>query len=323
LNGLTALRRSRTFTQRALADEAGIGRTTLIEIEAGRADPHPSTVKQIADALGVTPKVVRAALGTRAPVERGAEGAPTWERLLALEPRLRVLYDQARAIHDDPQRRSFCANHIWTEFKEPLARLVGWDVPPDRPAELRTERAYRVAHEAIYDQLPNCRWCFCVGSEGWDMFVRAWERSEREPLQEPEAASEPAREPWLRRDGEMGPFEVMNLAEIEEFDKRRIRRLIEADRWRDITTAPETEQAERRGFRDGFRAALGAMIAWVTEGGVPPEQAWAGLGAWASTGELADWAGERDPDAAHTPPPASPNPPIRSRAQTDAVGQTP
>ena len=50
---LRRLRLESGLSLRALALAAGVSHDTAMEIEAGRRAPHPSTVKKLADALGV------------------------------------------------------------------------------------------------------------------------------------------------------------------------------------------------------------------------------------------------------------------------------
>jgi len=50
---LAKLRRSKGFSQRALATEAGVSPSSVYEIEVGRRKPNPSTLRKIAGALGV------------------------------------------------------------------------------------------------------------------------------------------------------------------------------------------------------------------------------------------------------------------------------
>ncbi len=53
MSELAKLRRSKGFSQRALANEAGVSPSSVYEIEVGRRKPNPSTLRKIADALGV------------------------------------------------------------------------------------------------------------------------------------------------------------------------------------------------------------------------------------------------------------------------------
>ncbi len=48
----------RTLTQVQLAEKAGISPPTLVRIEKNQADPHVSTIRKLADALSVEPKVL-------------------------------------------------------------------------------------------------------------------------------------------------------------------------------------------------------------------------------------------------------------------------
>ena len=52
-NRLTVLRAERKLTQEALANMAGISRTTLSEIENGKKTPEAGTIVKLVKALGV------------------------------------------------------------------------------------------------------------------------------------------------------------------------------------------------------------------------------------------------------------------------------
>ncbi len=54
--GLRRLRRERALSQRALARAAGVGLDAVNRIETGRRDALPSTVRNLAKALGVEPR---------------------------------------------------------------------------------------------------------------------------------------------------------------------------------------------------------------------------------------------------------------------------
>lgn len=93
-------------------------------------------------------------------------GGVTWDALVAAEPRLEQLLARARATRDDGSAPSFCANDVWyghaghPGLKPVLARLVGWNaVGGDL---IRSEKAYDVAYETVYDALPDCRACWCL-----------------------------------------------------------------------------------------------------------------------------------------------------------------
>lgn len=88
-----------------------------------------------------------------------------WDKLIAAEPRLVDLYQRARSIRDDLTRKSFCANvHWYDELKPELVKLVGWSAW-SRKALLRSSDSYDVAYEVIYNVLPDCRNCWCMGGD--------------------------------------------------------------------------------------------------------------------------------------------------------------
>jgi transcriptional regulator with XRE-family HTH domain len=54
---LRKARDERLLSQRELAEKARLSPTTILKLEAGRVDePHPRTVRKIAEALGVDPQ---------------------------------------------------------------------------------------------------------------------------------------------------------------------------------------------------------------------------------------------------------------------------
>jgi transcriptional regulator with XRE-family HTH domain len=52
------LRRRRGWTQRELAERAGVTHTTIVRLERGGSDPNISTIRKVAEALGVSPAEV-------------------------------------------------------------------------------------------------------------------------------------------------------------------------------------------------------------------------------------------------------------------------
>lgn len=48
-------RESRVLTQKMLADQSGVGYPTISRIENDRVDPHFSTIRKLAEALGIDP----------------------------------------------------------------------------------------------------------------------------------------------------------------------------------------------------------------------------------------------------------------------------
>jgi transcriptional regulator with XRE-family HTH domain len=55
---LRQLRRERALSQRALARESGVGLDTVNKVETGLRDALPVTLRKLAGALGVEPKVL-------------------------------------------------------------------------------------------------------------------------------------------------------------------------------------------------------------------------------------------------------------------------
>lgn len=124
-----------------------------------------------------------------------ADGPITWELLTRLEPRLADLERLIQAVRDpgEPTARSFCANSVWYGGAKPLLlQLAGWhrnqlepvrdpnrvdeflaldlgedDAPQLAPRndwerKLCTSKAYDVAYQRLYEQLPHCRNCGCL-----------------------------------------------------------------------------------------------------------------------------------------------------------------
>ena len=53
---LRQLREAKVLSQRELAEKSGVSPTTIINIETGKIRPHPSTLRKLAEALGVAPE---------------------------------------------------------------------------------------------------------------------------------------------------------------------------------------------------------------------------------------------------------------------------
>jgi transcriptional regulator with XRE-family HTH domain len=56
LPGLRAARRAKLLTQEQLAQEAGLNRVTIWQLETGIRNPQLSTIRRLAEALEVTPE---------------------------------------------------------------------------------------------------------------------------------------------------------------------------------------------------------------------------------------------------------------------------
>jgi transcriptional regulator with XRE-family HTH domain len=50
---LKEIRRQKGWSQKDLADESGVGQDTISGIESGRHEPRPSTLRKLAEALGI------------------------------------------------------------------------------------------------------------------------------------------------------------------------------------------------------------------------------------------------------------------------------
>lgn len=53
--GLRHYRKRQALSQADLAIRAGVTRSTIISAETGQASPRPSTIRRLAEALGVSP----------------------------------------------------------------------------------------------------------------------------------------------------------------------------------------------------------------------------------------------------------------------------
>lgn len=89
-----------------------------------------------------------------------------WNQLVSIECRLDRVLSTARSFKAD-DNPLFCQNHIWygvtfdvpgvgqgISLKEAVSRLVGWDAWHPK---LKTEAAYDLAYDTVYDALPPCR----------------------------------------------------------------------------------------------------------------------------------------------------------------------
>jgi hypothetical protein len=91
----------------------------------------------------------------------------TWKELAKLEPRLKKLLKEARAVKD-PGGEAFCANAVWygygrysgNGFKERMNRLAGFYAESDNK-RLKTMEAHGLVYDKLYSALPNCRKCLC------------------------------------------------------------------------------------------------------------------------------------------------------------------
>jgi transcriptional regulator with XRE-family HTH domain len=79
---LRELREERGFSQYGLAQESGVGRSTIAALEAGERGAHPSTMRALARALNVTvPDLYRNPITPPPTQDRLAGTAESYERL--------------------------------------------------------------------------------------------------------------------------------------------------------------------------------------------------------------------------------------------------
>ena len=79
---LRELREEQGFSQYSLAEESGVGRSTIAALEAGERGAHPSTMRALARALGVTvPDLYRDRITPPPSQDRPAGMAQSYERL--------------------------------------------------------------------------------------------------------------------------------------------------------------------------------------------------------------------------------------------------
>jgi transcriptional regulator with XRE-family HTH domain len=71
--GLRELREAAVLTQAELAERAGVSPDAIRDIENGRVQPRPRTLRKIAEALGMSPVDLRSRILPRGP---NAEDAP-------------------------------------------------------------------------------------------------------------------------------------------------------------------------------------------------------------------------------------------------------
>ncbi len=98
LTRLRDVRQRKALTQQQLAERAGVNRVTIARIEGGKDEPFPTTVRKVADALGVEPED----LLERVPVAP-ADAPPVGAPLLA-DDRITVIDEASvlRILQKDP-----------------------------------------------------------------------------------------------------------------------------------------------------------------------------------------------------------------------------
>jgi hypothetical protein len=103
-----------------------------------------------------------------APPHRGKKGrGVTFEKMCAMEPKLRSLLAKVQAVRDHGSQPSFCRLNLWfgysdadgSSYRTRLAQLVGYNA--FRPS-LKNPDFYDTAEDALLALLPPCRNCNCV-----------------------------------------------------------------------------------------------------------------------------------------------------------------
>ena len=79
LTRLKDVRQRKALTQQQLAEKAGVNRVTIARIEGGKDEPFPTTVRKVADALGVEPEELLAPVAES--VTNGPSSVPVEDRL--------------------------------------------------------------------------------------------------------------------------------------------------------------------------------------------------------------------------------------------------
>jgi transcriptional regulator with XRE-family HTH domain len=146
LTRLRDVRQRRALTQQQLAERAGVNRVTIARIEGGKDEPFPTTVRKVADALGVEPDDLMDT-GAPAPVRgpsvvAGNGAAPGTAANLVLDARITVTDEEDvwRLLRSEPDLLP-----LVNEAAEQLARYL-----PD--VRLRLE--YQIdPDEGAYEEL--------------------------------------------------------------------------------------------------------------------------------------------------------------------------
>ena len=98
-------------------------------------------------------------------MDAASEAPEAFEELCRLEPRLRELEEDARAVKDEPEKSFFCSNYLWLPLNGRLRQLLGVariavGEERERP-ELYDSRSYELAFVHLSRLLPPCRGCGC------------------------------------------------------------------------------------------------------------------------------------------------------------------
>jgi transcriptional regulator with XRE-family HTH domain len=165
LTRLKDVRQRKALTQQQLADRAGVNRVTIARIEGGKDEPFPTTLRKVADALGVKPEELLEPVAE--PIANGPANDPVngTATRLPLDERITVVdeEDVARLLRSEPDLLP-----LVNEAAEQLSRYI-----PD--ASLRLE--YLVDPEDGSEELFLGSWSDLDVEEGMaalDRFDQEW-----------------------------------------------------------------------------------------------------------------------------------------------------
>jgi|SRR5687768_7861857 transcriptional regulator with XRE-family HTH domain len=99
LTRLKDVRQRKALTQQQLAEKAGVNRVTIARIEGGKDEPFPTTLRKVADALGVEPEELLAPAADTG--TRGPTGGPVAD----------IVLDVRIAVRDEPEVRRLLRAH--------------------------------------------------------------------------------------------------------------------------------------------------------------------------------------------------------------------
>ena len=135
LTRLKDVRQRKALTQQQLADRAGVNRVTIARIEGGKDEPFPTTVRKVADALGVDPEELlepAAESAANGPASTPVNGTATE---LALDARITVVdaenvYRLLRSEPDLAPLVNEATDQLFCYFPDAILRLR-YDVDPE------------------------------------------------------------------------------------------------------------------------------------------------------------------------------------------------
>jgi transcriptional regulator with XRE-family HTH domain len=99
LTRLKDVRQRKALTQQQLAEKVGVNRVTIARIEGGKDEPFPTTLRKVADALGVEPEELLA------PAADSRTSDPVGGPVAAM------VLDERIAIRDEPEVRRLLRAH--------------------------------------------------------------------------------------------------------------------------------------------------------------------------------------------------------------------